>query len=180
VLVAVRRVSTTAPNANGSATRRPDVSETEALRAALMDEFDEVEWQVEAHVRSCPDREGETTQSCDLRTAWDALLAALASPEPTPEPEHDINCGIDALRLGEDIGCTCYVRSESTPAEALDPLRSALERLLAVAMTEEEDAETLARLWREEEITDLDIDCPRVEYEATANAVLQRLFGAER
>jgi uncharacterized protein YfaA (DUF2138 family) len=40
--------------------------------------------------------------------------------------------------------------------------------------------ETLARLWREEEITDLDVDCPRVEYEATANAVLQRLFGAER
>jgi hypothetical protein len=42
------------------------------------------------------------------------------------------------------------------------------------------DAETLARLWREEEITDLDVDCPHVEYEATANAVLQRLFGAER
>jgi hypothetical protein len=95
VLVAVRRVSTTAPNANGSATRRPDVSETEALRAALMDEFDEVEWQVEAHVRSCPDREGETTQSCDLRTAWDALLAALASPEPTPDS------GLDVERLAK-------------------------------------------------------------------------------
>lgn len=22
-------------------------------------------------------------------------------------PEHDINCGIDAQRLGEDNGCTC-------------------------------------------------------------------------
>ena len=29
--------------------------------------------------------------------------------------------------------------ARSTPAETLDPLRSALERLLAVAMTEEED-----------------------------------------
>jgi hypothetical protein len=43
-----------------------------------------------------------------------------------PQPDHDINCGIDALHLGEDIGCTCYVRSESTPAEALDVERLAL------------------------------------------------------
>jgi hypothetical protein len=55
----------------------------------------------------------------------DALEARAASQE-RPQPDHDINCGIDALHLGEDIGCTCYVRSESTPAEALDVERLAL------------------------------------------------------
>jgi hypothetical protein len=51
---------------------------------------------------------------------------ARAASQERPQPDHDINCGIDALHLGEDIGCTCYVRSESTPAEALDVERLAL------------------------------------------------------
>jgi hypothetical protein len=105
---------------------------TEALRAALAALLDH-------HDNTCRVSGGPGSECIVRDEARAVLRAALASPEPTPEPEHDINCGIDALRLGEDIGCTCYVRSESTPAEALDPLRSALERLLAVAMTEEED-----------------------------------------
>lgn len=35
--------------------------------------------------------------------------------------------------------------------------------------------EALAAMWREEEVSDLDVDCPQVDYEATAAAVLARL-----
>ena len=35
--------------------------------------------------------------------------------------------------------------------------------------------EALAAIWREEEVSDLDVDCPQVDYEATAAAVLARL-----
>ena len=46
--------------------------------------------------------------------------------------------GTDFPWLRESI-LAIEAEARSTPAEALDPLRSALERLLAVAMTEEED-----------------------------------------
>jgi hypothetical protein len=80
--------------------------------------------------------------------------------------------------------------SPSCPAQKGEPcadavcgangVRMLLEDIIAGRARLTLNPETLARLWREEEITDLDVDCPRVEYEATANAVLQRLFGAER
>ncbi len=37
------------------------------------------------------------------------------------------------------------------------------------------DVEALANLWREEEVTNLDVDCSRVDYEETARAVVARL-----
>ena len=52
---------------------------------------------------------------CEDRQTVDAALSAAnpqEDPKVTEQPEHDINCGIDPLRLGEDIGCTCYVRFE--------------------------------------------------------------------
>jgi len=51
----------------------------------FMDEVDEVERQVVTHERSCPNRENETSQSCDLRTAWDELVSALAATEGSTE-----------------------------------------------------------------------------------------------
>jgi hypothetical protein len=144
-------------------------------------------------------------------TAIRAFFDDAGVSQERPQPDHDINCGIDPLHLGEDIGCTCYVRFDSGQPSTVgveqlagilaaagtmrfDPTHTeaVIEGRLARHGIDYEyiaewlrgrlrlDAETLARLWREEEITDLDIDCPRVEYEATANAVLQRLFGAER
>lgn len=31
--------------------------------------------------------------------------------------DHDINCGIDPLRLGQDIGCTCHLAADKAREE---------------------------------------------------------------
>jgi len=70
---------------------------------------------------------------------------------------------------------------------ALGPPQTSYERTVhvvcqAVAAAHEHsagaapiDVGVLASLWREEEVTNLDVDCPRVDYEATARAVVARL-----
>jgi hypothetical protein len=55
------------------------------------------------------------------RAEWTRLVALAARSAAAPsEPEHDINCGIDPLHLGEDIGCTCHVRFESAAAPSVE------------------------------------------------------------
>jgi hypothetical protein len=48
-----------------------------------------------------------------------AIRLTAARSAAGEAPEHDINCGIDPLRLGEDIGCTCWVAAGEAP-EASD------------------------------------------------------------
>jgi hypothetical protein len=96
---------------------------TEALRAALAALLDH-------HDNTCRVSGGPGSECIVRDEARAVLRAALASPEPTPEPEHDINCGIDALRLGEDIGCTCHVRFEDRPTPATGLSAEALGQVI--------------------------------------------------
>ena len=55
-------------------------------------------------------------QPCDETCHHDTPQPSTPSP-----PEHDINCGIDPLHQGEDIGCTCHVQFERADIEAALP-----------------------------------------------------------
>jgi hypothetical protein len=65
--------------------------------------------------------------------------------------EHDINCGIDALRLGEDIGCTCHVRQAEHvyDTRALTDDQRSLADDIASAMGWGHDEESCAVWWDE-------------------------------
>jgi hypothetical protein len=88
--------------------------------------------------------------------------------------EYEYSGAISVLRHAQEQGFPIHVATRSTCAEHIaegdDKAESwALQPRLVV------DAKQLAALWREEEITDLDVDCPRVDYEGTAKAVVERL-----
>ena len=61
------------------------------------------------------------------------------TPKPRSAAPRSVAETLLAVQLEQAGIPAIEAEAGSTPAEALDPLRSALERLLAVSMTEEED-----------------------------------------